>query len=103
MRSLIFTVVAIAVVVGGLWGNDVISDRAYQLEVVKPAPLYSLAPHDYPIINPIQVILKPGQAVHVLRLRYGKDFQAFRIETDDGASGWVIVGEEVKVINRGQS
>jgi hypothetical protein len=100
MRKLIFTIVVIATALGGLWGIDVLSDRAYQLEVFESAPLYSLPPHEYPKVNPIQATLKPGQAVHVLRLRYGKDFQAFRVETDDGIIGWVIGGEGVKVIKR---
>jgi hypothetical protein len=90
-----------ALVVGVLWGADVIADRSYQLAVVAPAPLYSLPPHEYPETNPVSPTLQPGQAIRVLRLRYGKDFQAFRVETPDDRVGWVIGGEGIEVLSRG--
>jgi hypothetical protein len=100
-RGLTISLVVCAVLMGGLWGGDILSDRAYRLEVVGAAPLYSLPPYEYPKLNPVVATLKPGQPVRVLRLRYGKDFQAFRVETEDGFVGWVIGGEGVKVVSHG--
>lgn len=95
-------ILVLAAAIGGaLWGLDVVSDRSYQLAVVAPTPLYSLPPHEYPQPNPVIATLQPGQPVHVLRLRYGKDFQAFRVETQDGRVGWVVGGEGIKVLSRG--
>jgi hypothetical protein len=83
---------AVAAIGGALWGADVIADRSYQLAVVAPASLYSLPPHEYPKSNPTVATLQPGQPIRVLRLRYGKDFQAFRVETSMVRLGglWVV-------------
>ena len=89
-------------IVGGAWyGVDVIDARSYELTVIGAAPMYSLPPHEYPKSNPIAATLQPGQAVRVLRHRYGKDFQAFRVETLDGRVGWVVGGEGIEVRHRG--
>jgi hypothetical protein len=95
---LLFVTVALG---GALWGVDVIADRSYRLAVVAPAALYSLPPHEYPQSNPVVATLQPGQPIRVLRLRYGKDFQTFRIETPDGPTGWVVGGEGIKVLSHG--
>ena len=42
-----------------------------------------------------------NQYIGNLRLRSGKDFQAFRVETDEGLVGWVISGKEIKVMSYG--
>jgi hypothetical protein len=94
---------AIIALLGAVWGGDILSDRSYQLAIVGPAPLYSLPPHQYPASNPVAATLRPGQSIRVLRLRYGKDFQAFRVETADGRDGWVIGGEGIKVVSHGWS
>ena len=100
-RALISVVVVIALVIAALWGSDILSDRAYRIVIVEPAPLYSIPPHEYPKTNPVVATLAPGTSVQVLRLRYGKDFQAFRVETDAGLVGWVIGGRSVKVVSNG--
>lgn len=86
---------------GGFWGTDVLSDRNYQLTVVSSVSLLAEGPHNYPSVNPTIAILKPGEKVRVLRLRYGKDFQAFRVETETGLVGWVVAGSDVKVMRHG--
>jgi hypothetical protein len=98
-RILIALLLAVSIA-GGLWGMDVLADRKYQIEVVSPTELFSLPPHEYPPTNPTISTLKKGQLVRVLRLRYGKDFQAFRVETTDGLIGWVIQGEGIRVMSQ---
>jgi hypothetical protein len=95
-RSPVIACVVAAIVIAALWGGDVLSDRSIKLSVVSAAPLYSIPPTDYPNKNPILLTLSPGQHIKVLRMRYGKDFQTFRVEADNGASGWVIYGEGVQ-------
>jgi hypothetical protein len=99
-RTLIIVFIVVALI-GGLWGADILSDRSYKLAVVRPAPLYSLPPHEYPRQNPTLATLTPGQHIRVLRLRYGKDFQSFRVETEGGVVGWVIAGEGIEVMSHG--
>jgi hypothetical protein len=93
--------VGMAVLLGAVWGADVISDRTYRLAVIGPTPLYAFPPHEYPDTNPVVATLNPGQPIRVLRLRYGKDFQAFRVETSDGRVGWVIGGEGINIVSAG--
>ncbi len=100
-RSLTTVALVIALAVGALWGADILSDRAYRIAIVEPTPLYSIPPHEYPKSNPVLATLAPGAQIQVLRLRYGKDFQAFRVETNTGLVGWVIGGGSVKVVSHG--
>ena len=100
-RALIIAVAVIVIAVGALWGGDILLDRAYRISIVESAPLYSLPPHQYPKTNPVLATLAPGTPVQVLRLRYGKDFQAFRVKTNTGLVGWVIGGSSVKVNSHG--
>lgn len=84
-----------------MWGGDVLGDRQYRADVIGPAPLYSLPPHEYPASNPLVSTLRPGEHLRVLRVRYGKDFEALKVETEDGHVGWVIGGEGINVVSRG--
>ncbi len=94
-------VLMIAIVLGALWGGDILMDRFTSLTVVAEEPVYSLPPQDYPAKNPIVGTLKPGQSVTVTRVGYGKDFEAFHVEAASGLSGWVIGG--VGVHRKGQT
>jgi len=38
----------------------------------------------------------------VLRVAYGKDFQTFRVETQSGRVGWVILGQGIQPRSRSQ-
>jgi hypothetical protein len=82
------------------WGLDYWESRQYVVVVISPAPLYSLNPAEYPASNPLTTTLSPGMAIRVLRVRYGKDFEALQIETSGKQTGWVISGEGVKVLSR---
>ena len=81
---------------------ELVGDSHYRVEVVDNAPLYSLPPHEYPSTNPKVRELKQGEQVRVLRVRYGKDFEALKVETSAGQVGWVVGGEGVKVVSRGE-
>ena len=97
-RYLIFVAV-VSAVVAAVWGVDIAADRRYQLAVVEPTPLLSVSPLEYPASNLPLATLQPGQQVKVLRMRYGKDFQTFKIETTSGTTGWVIGGQGVRVVS----
>ena len=84
-----------------LWGGDVLGDRRLQVEGMGGAPLYSLQPHEYPSLNPKISTLRAEEQLRVLRVRYGKDFEARKVETKGGHVGWVIGGEGIRVVFRG--
>ena len=83
------------------WWADVSADRNYILAVVVSEPVYSLPPHTYPTSNPIVETLTPGQPLRVLRVRYGKDFEAIEVQTPSGQVGWVLSGGGIRVVSRG--
>lgn len=91
----------IALVIALVWAGDIYQDRTYKLAIVAPAPLYSLGPHEYPESNPQVATLQPGEELYVLRMRYGKGFQTFRVETRGGQTGWVVNGQGIKVVSHG--
>ena len=100
MRSALAVAIP-SIVLAAMWGADVRADREYKVAVVASAPLYLLAPHEYPPANPVIQTISPGQPLRVLRVRYGKDFVAFKVEAAGGPVGWVVGGQGVEVVSRG--
>jgi hypothetical protein len=101
LRRSAFALLFIAFLGAVIWGSDVLEARRYRVDVIGAAPLYSLPPQEYPSANPLVSTLRPGEHLQVLRVRYGKDFEALKVETEDGHVGWVIGGEGIKVVSRG--
>ena len=99
-RKIAFVTTAIAVLCALAYGADVLMDRRNVAVVESAAPLYALPPHEYPESNPVVATLPIGHAIRVLRVRYGKDFEALQVEAASGQIGWVISGEGVKVLTR---
>jgi len=97
MRQLAIFVAIIIGILGALWGGDVLMDRSMSVVVVGEAPLYALPPQDYPASNPQIGTLKRGDTAKVTRSGYGKDFQAVRVETSSGQTGWVVLGNGVRL------
>ncbi|HEY9193697.1 MAG TPA: SH3 domain-containing protein [Methyloversatilis sp.] len=100
-RIACFVLAMLALVAGALWIGDLAGDQKYTVAVVSPAPLYALPPTDYPNSNPVVKTLSAGVPLRVLRVRYGKDFEALKVETPNGEVGWVSGGEGVTVASRG--
>lgn len=102
MLKRVVLVLVLAGFVGcAFWLADVMADRRYVVAVVAAEPMYKLPPHEYPASNPIVGTVSPGQSVEVLRVRYGKDFEALQLRLPDGQSGWVLSGGCVRVLSRG--
>jgi len=96
MRLVGIFVAILVCVIATIWGGDVLVDRSMSIAIVSDAPLYALPPQDYPANNPKVGTLRRGDPVKVTRSGYGKDFQAFRVETPSGQTGWVILGNGVE-------
>lgn len=79
---------------------DVGGDRAHTVQILAPVPLLEVSrPLGYPN-SPNRVIetLQPGAAVKVLRISYGKDYMAVRVQSETGATGSVISGPGIRVL-----
>ena len=99
MRQLAIFVAIIIGILAALWGGDALMDRSISVVVEGEAPLYALPPQDYPASNPQIGTLKPGDSAKVTRSGYGKDFQAVRVETASGQTGWVVLGTGVRLVS----
>jgi hypothetical protein len=97
----IFLLTAILTVALVTRGLDYWESSHYVVAVISPAPLYSINPAEYPTSNPLVATILPGTTIRVLKVRYGKDFEALQVETSEKQTGWVISGEGVKVMSRG--
>lgn len=84
-----------------MWLADIAADRQYVVSVEKVEPMFALPPHEYPPTNPVLAEVSPGQALKVLRVSYGKDFEALQVELPNGHRGWVVSGGGVRVVSRG--
>jgi hypothetical protein len=97
MKSIKLIAVLLAVI--GLIGAsiyvlDVVADRRTQLDIDQTVLTYSLPPHEYPSTNPTAFTLSPREQTQVLRVRYGKDFQAVLVRRVSGEEAWVLTGKE---------
>jgi hypothetical protein len=101
-RHFLVPIATALLLVFAFWSYDIICGRRYQLTVDKPTPVLSVSPTEYPTSNPPVTMLQPGQSIKVLRMRYGKDFQTFKIETPSGDICWVVGGEGVRVLSSSQ-
>ena len=101
LKKVAAIVIVVSAIAATLLVIDVLGDRKYKVAVEGPSPLYALPPYEYPKSNPVLFTLPVGAPLRVLRVRYGKDFQALRVETLEGQAGWVVNGDGVKVLSRG--
>ena len=79
-----------AAILVALWLRDVISDRRNELQIMKPITLLEKAPLDYPKENKETGKIQIGEKTKVLRMRYGKDFRAWKVRGSIGQEGWFI-------------
>jgi hypothetical protein len=80
---------------------DIAQDRRYIIRVMETTPLLTLPPHEYPSRNPPGFVVNAGERLKVLRVRYGKDFEALQVETATGEIGWALNGVGIEVVSRG--
>lgn len=73
-----------------LWWNDIASDKNYKLEVLAPISLLKEPPLYYSKANVEVGQVFPGEAVDVLRMRYGKDFRVWCVQGSKKQKGWFI-------------
>ena len=86
----IIGLLTIVILVAGLVGFDVYQDRRHNVAIKGPVPVFGdWDPYPTDDKN-VKFILHTGDTVTVKRIRYGKSYQAVRIETRDGKVGWVF-------------
>ena len=94
----IFWIIPISVVsilltiIGGLFGYDIYKDRQNVVVTEELVPAYAdWEPYPTKLQKPVFTV--PPQAImNVKRIRYGKDYMAVRVETQEGESGWIFSG-----------
>lgn len=84
----------VAVTASVLVGLDVAQDRRMTVSITGRVALYpdwDTEPRYQSAIGEIG----PSTSAKVLRVRYGKDFQAIKVQVDGGQTGWVFGGANV--------
>jgi hypothetical protein len=75
---------------------DIYKDRQHKIKIIGWTDLQTKpSTSDYEIIKK----LPPNSQVKVLRIIYGKDYMAIKVETADGQKGWIIFNSQlIKII-----
>lgn len=104
MKLGIGIIIAICLVVLGLWAADIARDRGNKEKITEAVSAYSNWECGYPNKSGCSVVFDvPAGTDHdVKRIRYGKDFMAIQIN-QDGLSGWVFSGKGVQTLAKPSS
>ncbi|MNL29805.1 hypothetical protein D3C87_1515040 [compost metagenome] len=72
----------------GLFAWDIWEDRSQSVSIIQQTALYD----DWEFGDRQKSIgkVERGENLKVLRIRYGKDFMAIKVERNDGSVGWII-------------
>lgn len=104
MKLGIGIIIAICLVILGLWAADIAADRGNKVKITEAVSAYSNWECGYSNKPGCSVVfdVPAGTAHDVKRIRYGKDFMAIQIN-QDGLSGWVFSGKEVQTLAKPSS
>jgi len=101
LKAIIFALCVLVGIALAFFGHDIYRDRQHSMEILSTTPLLE---EPYPLHyghseNNVLNHLKKGDEVRVLRIKYGKDFMALKIEEKkSGAVGYVIYDDSIKLI-----
>ena len=87
----------VALTVSLLVAVDVVGDRGTKVSITGNVPVYPEWDAD-PRYQSAVGEVGPSTSTKVLRVRYGKDFQAIKLRTDAGQTGWVFGGANVRLV-----
>lgn len=96
LRNIFLGIVAAIVLLGsGLYVWDLVDDRRYEIKILREVPIYP----EWEPLNGQEVIgaVRPGEQVKVLRIRYGKDYRAIRVQRENDSTGWLIPVDQVEL------
>jgi len=98
MKLSIGIIIAICLVILGLWVADIAGDRGNKVKITVGVSAYSNWECGYSNKPGCRVVFDvPAGTVHnVQRIRYGKDFMAIQIH-QGGLSGWIFSGKGVQI------
>jgi hypothetical protein len=89
---LIAIVATLLIVIGSLVGYDIFQDRQNIVITEESIPAYSdWEPYPTKLQKPM-FTLPPQTILKVKRIRYGKDYMAVCVETQERESGWIFSG-----------
>ena len=101
LKTIIFALCVLVAITLAFFGHDIYRDRRHSVEILSTTPLLE---DPYPLNygdseNTVLSRLKKGDEVRVLRIKYGKDFMALKVEEKkSGAVGYVIYDDSIKLV-----
>lgn len=97
IKPLVVLAVMLLLIAGGIWWIDN-QDPHLLLATSRPVDLLeNPSPQYYAFPNSVVTVLEPGTWLKVIKLRYGKDYVAYKVRLPDGRSGYIIGGWGVNV------
>jgi hypothetical protein len=88
LKKLLVVILAVIVAFVGWYLWDIVKDRSKTIKVIRTIPLYK---EWEPFTGQgTMSSAEPGEKLKVLRIRYGKDYMAIKVEKENEAVGWAF-------------
>lgn len=99
-KALYLSITILILVPVGIYVWDVMQDRSKSITIRSRMAIYRdwdrLKDQDP---NEIVDTVEPGEKLKVLRIRYGKDYRAVKVEKGNGSVGWMMTqGNAVELL-----
>ncbi len=96
--TVLISLVTLAVVgTAGFIGYDIFQDRQHIVLTDESVSAYTdWEPYPTKEMKPI-FILPPKTSAKVKRIRYGKDYMAIKVESQNGQIGWIFSGQPFNI------
>lgn len=102
MKIVISSIIIVSTILLGTIWFDIKQDKEHVLIVNKDSTVYDDWKCGY-TCNAQKFKVFEGQKYDVLRIRYGKDFMALKIESKNGLLGWAILTENYELAKSGRT
>ena len=102
MKKVILSIIIISTIIYGTVLFDITQDKENILIVKKDSVVFDDWKCGYQCKTSKFKIFE-GEQYNVLRIRYGKDFMALKIESKNGLLGWAILNENYEVTKAGRT
>jgi hypothetical protein len=79
------------------------NNRTYLVDVRENAALFETeegAAYGASLGTAPLTTLEPGDRLYLKTFRYGKDYHAAKVRTEDGTTGWVLVGGRIELTRK---
>ena len=99
IKKVLIAIVGLFLIMMCFLAYDIYQDRQNKIIFTGTVPVYADW-EPYPKDQQPILILSTEEIVKVKRIRYGKDYMAILVETQNGQSGWIFSGYSFNLTSR---